>query len=108
MAGTQVDEVDATLLTLKGISDRPVWSDQFRESAVACQSQAGTQVLLAKISRCPSGDARRSLAVVGGFTTADVRVQCLLQAQPWTRRFTAVCGSKVCATAGDLFDTAVF
>ena len=38
MAGTQVDEIDATLLKLKGIPDRPVWSEQFRESAVACQS----------------------------------------------------------------------
>lgn len=39
MAGTQVDEIDATLLTLKGLSDQPVWSKQFRESAVACQSE---------------------------------------------------------------------
>jgi hypothetical protein len=40
MADTQVDEIDTTLLTLTGISDRPVWSEQFRESAVACQSDA--------------------------------------------------------------------
>ena len=40
MAGTQIVEIDATLLTLKGIYDRPVWSEQFRESAVACQSRA--------------------------------------------------------------------
>jgi hypothetical protein len=40
MARTQVDEIDATLLALKGISDRPVWSEQFRESAVVCQSDA--------------------------------------------------------------------
>jgi hypothetical protein len=39
-ADTQVEEIDTTLLTLKGISDRPVYSEQFRESAVACQSEA--------------------------------------------------------------------
>jgi hypothetical protein len=40
MAGTQIDEIDATLLTLKGIFDRPVLSEQFQELAVACQSLA--------------------------------------------------------------------
>ena len=40
MAGTEVDEIDATLLTFKGISDRSVWSEEFRASAVACQSLA--------------------------------------------------------------------
>jgi len=43
MAGTRIDEIDATLLTLKGIYDRPVWSEQFRESAVACQSFAASR-----------------------------------------------------------------
>jgi hypothetical protein len=38
VAGTQEAEINATLLTSKGISDRPVWSKQFRESAVACQT----------------------------------------------------------------------
>jgi hypothetical protein len=46
MAGTQVDEIDATLLTLKGISDRPVWSEQFRASTVPCQSQPAVPMLL--------------------------------------------------------------
>jgi hypothetical protein len=31
MAVPQVDEIDATLLALKGIPDRQVWSEQFRE-----------------------------------------------------------------------------
>jgi hypothetical protein len=44
MAGTQVDEIDATLLALKGISDRPVWSEQLRGSTVAYQSQGARQL----------------------------------------------------------------
>jgi len=35
MAGAPVGEIDATLLTFKTRSDRPVWSEQFREPAVA-------------------------------------------------------------------------
>ena len=58
MAGTQVGEIDATLLTLKGIYDRPVWSEQFRESAVACQSDA---------------DLRRGEPNVGNVAVSDVR-----------------------------------
>ena len=38
MAGAQVVELDATLQTFKALSDWPVWSEQFRESAVTCQS----------------------------------------------------------------------
>lgn len=38
MAGAQAGEIDTTLLTFKATSDRPVWSGQFGESAVACQS----------------------------------------------------------------------
>jgi len=38
MAGAQVVEFDATLQTFKALSDWPVWSEQFRESAIACQS----------------------------------------------------------------------
>jgi len=45
MAGTQVDEIDATLLTFKGISDRPVLSEQFRESAVDCQSRPAASLV---------------------------------------------------------------
>jgi len=38
MAGAQTDEIGTTLLTFEGISDRLVWSEQYRESAVACQA----------------------------------------------------------------------
>ena len=66
MAGTQVDEIDATLLTLKGTSDRPVWSEQFRESAVACQSEPAilassspTAMRLKPMGRLAASVARR-------------------------------------------------
>jgi hypothetical protein len=44
MVGAPVDEIDATLLTFKTVSDRPVWSVQFRELAVACRPQPVVQV----------------------------------------------------------------
>jgi hypothetical protein len=50
--------MDATLLTKKGISDRPVWSEQFRESAVACQSDA-----VAKDGKVKGGAAPRQVAL---------------------------------------------
>jgi hypothetical protein len=35
MAAALAAEIDAALLTFKTVSDRPVWSEQFREPAVA-------------------------------------------------------------------------
>ena len=40
VAGAPADEIDATLLTFKSISDRPVWSEQFRDSAVSDRPSA--------------------------------------------------------------------
>ncbi|MGL6109215.1 MAG: hypothetical protein ACRC2B_03865 [Rubrivivax sp.] len=39
MAGAPVGEIEVALLTFKALSDRPVWADQFRESAVAYESE---------------------------------------------------------------------
>jgi hypothetical protein len=57
MAGTQVDEIDAALLTLKGIFDRPVWSEQMRESAVACQSFAVARPTIINNNNWPTNDS---------------------------------------------------
>jgi len=38
VAGTRIAEIGATLLTFKCVPQRPVWSEQFRNSNVACGS----------------------------------------------------------------------
>jgi hypothetical protein len=43
MAGTRIAEIGATLLTSESVPQRPVWSEQFRNSNVACQSEAVVQ-----------------------------------------------------------------
>ena len=54
MAGAPVGEIDATLLTLKTRSDRPVWGAQFREPAVAGRPRAVAcrGRLLGTIAKC--------------------------------------------------------
>jgi len=42
MPGAPVDEIDATLLTFKIRSDRPLWSEQFRKSAAGGRPSAAT------------------------------------------------------------------
>ena len=41
MAGAQVGEIDATLLTFKLRSDRPVWGEQYGEPAVSGRPSTG-------------------------------------------------------------------
>jgi hypothetical protein len=50
MAGAPVGEIDATLLTFKTRSDRPVWSEQFREPAVAGRPQAAARDVLENLA----------------------------------------------------------
>jgi hypothetical protein len=60
MARAPIGEIDATLLTFKGKSDRPVWGQQFRESAVACQSIAAAHPAILKVGSRLSAATRLS------------------------------------------------
>ena len=81
MADTQVDGIDTTLLTLKGISDRPVYCEQFRESAVACQSEAVMELRLN--GRPQLVESRNAAALPRRKSRSPRDVSYLGPARPW-------------------------
>ena len=64
MAGAPVGQIDATLLTFKTRSDRPVWSEHLREPAAACRPGAVGRERLVSDTLEPVKQMSRDLLVV--------------------------------------------